>query len=328
MSEPLLTGYVGLLYEAAVTESYAGTNFGTHIAILPKYDVDDGSREAEFAPHNIAHEVAHYYWSGNADWIDEGGSDFMASAIENRRIGEPVGVTNDPCAYVRNIAELESLAPRPIADFDVFNCNYSLGERLFLDMHRALGDEPFWQGLRDLYRRSQVDDPDDGWRNTSMNIAHVREAFQSNPDAVSTVVSRWYDGTESYDLSGLDSDPVWPYFGAINGQIDEAYITIDQNGPEVTSFSKDDVNDRVLLNLEYSYSVTGGSHGVPLEIVEFYEDGFEFHRRAHKITAEDQYIGGTSWFWIGFKPWAPGRCWVYIYEDDRKLAEVQYEVTP
>ena len=88
MRRPFPTRYVGLLYEDAVSGEYAGTNFGSHIAILPKYDVDDGSHEAKFAPLNIFHEVAHYYWSGNADWIDEGIADFMASAVENERTGK------------------------------------------------------------------------------------------------------------------------------------------------------------------------------------------------------------------------------------------------
>ena len=87
MGRAFPTRYIGLLYEDAVSGGYAGTNFGTHIAVLPKYDVDDGSHEAKFAPHAIAHEVAHYFWSGNADWIDEGVSDFMASSVENMRTG-------------------------------------------------------------------------------------------------------------------------------------------------------------------------------------------------------------------------------------------------
>ena len=56
MGSPLPTKYVGLLYENAVSGSNAGTNFGTHIAILPKYDSD----EEPFSGSAIAHEVAHY----------------------------------------------------------------------------------------------------------------------------------------------------------------------------------------------------------------------------------------------------------------------------
>ena len=111
MGAPLPTNYVGLLYENAVPGSYAGTNFGTHIAILPQFDVDDGTTDAEFAGSNIAHEVAHYYWSGNADWVDEGAAEFMASIIERDRTGRSIGATNSPCPHARNIAELERLDP-------------------------------------------------------------------------------------------------------------------------------------------------------------------------------------------------------------------------
>ena len=122
MGLPLPTKFVGLLYGEAVPGSAAGTNFGTHVAIRPKYDVDDGSHEAESAGNNIAHEVAHYYWSGNADWVDEGAADLMASVIENAHTGRPVEVTNNPCAHAANIAKLESLAASKGGV--EFRCNY------------------------------------------------------------------------------------------------------------------------------------------------------------------------------------------------------------
>ena len=83
--------------------------------------------------------------------------------------------------------------------------------------------------------------------------------------------------------------------------------------------------------MEYSYALSGDTREVPLEIVEYYEDGFEFSRRSAGLTAEARYTGGTSWFSVGVSPprkWAPGRYVVYVYADDRKLAEVEYHVTP
>ena len=68
MDLPLPTGYVGMLFERAVGSDFEGANFGTHVAVLPRYDVDDGSQEAEVAGRIIAHEVAHYYWYGNSTW--------------------------------------------------------------------------------------------------------------------------------------------------------------------------------------------------------------------------------------------------------------------
>ncbi len=109
MGAPLPTGYVGVLYENAVFSSKAGTNFGTHIAILPQYDVEDDSHEAAYAGHINAHEVAHYYWSGNEDWVDEGAAEFMAFVIDGARPDRPTGAARFPCAYADSIAELESL---------------------------------------------------------------------------------------------------------------------------------------------------------------------------------------------------------------------------
>ena len=99
----------------------------------------------------------------------------------------------------------------------------------------------------------------------------------------------------------------------------------------MSDFSAQDVTDSVYLTLKYSYNVSAGSHEVPLEIVEYYEDGFEFSRRRGELNAEAKHIGGTAGFSVGTNPsrkWAPGRYWVYVYAGERKVAEVEYEVTP
>ncbi len=329
MGTPFPTRYVALLYENAVSGSFVGTYFGTHIAVRPEYDVDDGSHEASFAGHSNAHEVAHYYWNGNADWVDEGAADFVASAIEGMRTGKPVGVTNLPCGYARNIAELETL--EAFRGDREFGCNYSLGERLFADLHRTLGDQSFRKGLRSLYLMSEIEDGADNLLGTSVSINDVRRAFLSDDGRANTVISRWYDGTEPHDLSGLDPSPVDPYLNSINGRIDEAYVSTRIDGSTVSVFSAEDVSDWVYLTLKYSYSLSSGTQEVPMEIVEYFEDGFEFRRRSYSIVAEGRYIGGTSWFSVGQSPsgkWAPGRYVVYVYSGDRKVAEVEYEVTP
>ena len=328
MGAPLPTNYVGLLYENTVPESFAGANFGTHIAILPNFDVDDGTTDAEFAGSNIAHEVAHYYWSGNANWVDEGAAEFMASIVERDRTGRSIGATNSPCPHARNIVELESL--KITQDSIEYGCNYSLGERLFLDLNRTLGDTQFQQGFRELYIASAARDDTDDDGSASIGIGHVMQAFRLGEIATNTVITRWYDGTEPYDLSSVDTGPVDPSLPSINGLIDKAYIATSADGPAVSGFSAQDVTDRVFLSLKYSYSVSGGSHEVALEIVEYYEDGFVFQRRRYELTAEDKYIGGTSLFSVGSPPgeWAPGRYVVYVYAGERKVAEVEYEVSP
>ena len=334
MAEPFPTGYVVLLFENAVAGSSVGTNFGTHMAVRPEYDVDDGSREAESVPHTIAHEVAHYYWSGNRDWVDEGAADFMASIAESARTGQRAETNNPPCGYARSISDLEGLnSPR---GSDAFDCNYALGERLFADLYRGLGDVRFREGFLNLYLLSQVEDDDDAQTGTTVGIDDLKEAFRTGADRAATlvdvIVARWYDGTEPYDASARDTGPVDPNLPRINGRIDQAFISTTPNGPPVSRVSAASVPDWIWLNLKHSYSVSGGPHTTSLEIVEYFEDGFEFRRRGLTLTAEERYIGGTRLLSVGAQPTerrAVGRYWVYVYhEDGRKVAEVQYEVIP
>ena len=329
MGSPLPTNHIVLLYADAVSGSFAGTNFGTHIAVLPRYEIDDESHEARYSGTTITHEVAHYYWSGNRNWVDEGAADLIASIVEGVHTGRPTAVTNAPCAHVDSIADLESLT---ISREDIgFNCNYSLGERLFTDLKLALGDGRFRQGLRNLYQASQIEDDDADHPGRSVGVDHVREAFGADDGAEGPVIARWYDGTVPHDNSRLDSAPVDPTLSAINGRIDEAYVRTTEDGPAVSTISERDVNDWVYLTLKYSYSVPRGSQEVALEIVEYFEDGFEFRRRSRTLTAEARYIGGTAWFSVGQSPsreWASGRYVVYVYADGQKVAEVEYDVTP
>lgn len=191
MGEPLPVGYVALLFEHATGGYSDGTYFGTHIAALPDYDVDDGGEDAAFAGHLIAHEVAHYYWSNGVDWVDEGAADLMASISENARTGAAVAVTNPPCAEVGSIAELERLNPDAYAD--AFDCNYALGERFFVALYQSVGDGDFRRGFRSLYRMAQVEDDADDYAGTAVGIGHIKEAFRGNADAVSEAMALWYD---------------------------------------------------------------------------------------------------------------------------------------
>ena len=70
MSLPLPIRMVSVLFADSVTPSYTGNNFGTSITILPENETND-----EQLPGIFAHEVAHYYWRDNRDWIEEGMAD-------------------------------------------------------------------------------------------------------------------------------------------------------------------------------------------------------------------------------------------------------------
>ena len=328
VGEPFPTRYVALLYERAVSEGYGGTNFGTHIAILPEYDLEGDSGHAKSAFGNIVHEVAHYYWSSNADWVDEGLAEYMTSVAESKLTGKPIGVFSGPCPYAKSLAALETLAPDAGEDPDEFGCNYSLGQRLFTDLHRALGRDATRQALRELYVLSQAAYENGESPSKGAGIGQVRQAFGHLPGA-SMPIARWYAGDVEYDLSQLDPTLTDPALPAINGRIENAYITVGESEKEVSGFSVSDAADgEVWLNLDYSYDVPTGQRKVQLDLLSFYEDGFAFQDRSVEMVAESQYEGVAQSFWIGPAQVVPGRYWVYLYDGDRKVAEVQYEVAP
>ena len=192
MGEPLPINYVGLLFGTAVLGYAAGTMYETHIVVLPEYDVDDGSEATNAAGRLIAHEVAHYYWHRNPNWLDEGLAELMAAISENARTGAAVDIAYDYCSAGDNIALLERLdAGGVIYDYD---CNYALGGQFFLDLYRTLGDRAFREGVRRLYLMSQVEDDADSYDGTKVGIRHIEDAFQPDYALADAVIDRWYHG--------------------------------------------------------------------------------------------------------------------------------------
>ena len=60
-----------LLDDTGVIADFAGVNYGQAIAYLRKGEDGTDWDRAGFRK-GMVHEVAHYFWRGNEDWIDEG----------------------------------------------------------------------------------------------------------------------------------------------------------------------------------------------------------------------------------------------------------------
>ena len=198
IAAPLPINYIALIYEDATRSGTGGgNNFGTHMTMALRYDVDAG-RDARYNAHTIGHEVAHYYWGGsNADWINEGIADTLGSISEHARIGTAVGITNNPCVAATSISQVVEADAEQ--DSPLFRCNYSLGEALMLDLLNELGEETFRQGLQNLYQKSLVDDLTDGCSGLDLGICHFEAAFKSvaPPErmaSVDEIIGRWYYG--------------------------------------------------------------------------------------------------------------------------------------
>ena len=335
MGEEFPVRFAGILFKDAVhaPDGAAGTNFGNVITQLPEYDVDDDSPDANFLPGLTAHEIAHFYWVGDEDWIDEGAATFMEFIVENARTGAPLVADHYPCPFFDTLGELDRANPRNPGNggpWPEFRCNYSMGERLFLDLYRTLGREQFRQGFRNLYLASKE-------RSVYAGIEEVETTFKkdASPEvvaAVDSVLNRQYYGTEPYDLSFLDTSPVDPNLRSVDGYVREAFIVLDLDRPDETrtdQFSAADFQGWIYFVLRAGLPSTQSPKELMLEYVEYYEDGFAYGRRAHRHVYEPHWTNARSITSIGSShSWRPGSYGVYVYEDDRKVAEVAYEVTP
>ena len=338
METPFPTNHVAVLVEDAVVGG--GTNYGTHIAILPEDDVDDDSREALSLPSLMTHEISHYYWTGNEEWIDEGAANSMEFTVEKANAGRPVVADSYPCPYFSSLDELvkaDILHPGRGGTFDEFRCNYSLGERIFLDMYRSLGDAAFRRGFSYLYRSSQVLD-ENLWP-TELNVSHFREAFLPVAPAASTIVARWYDGTEPWDLSHLDTGPVNPNLLSIGGgRVDDIrFRRVDEDSrlaEEIGTgrFSLAGVPHGVVAGVCISFPALAEAKDLPLDYVLGYEDGFAFNRgvRIHTLRPRlgSLCLVALPWLVQPESAGPTGDYWLYVYDGDRKVAEAAYEVVP
>ena len=314
----------------------AGTNYQTHITLKPAIDANE---RADFATHSVFHEIAHYYLYSDPLWYAEGGADFAATFARHTLDGVPIEATNPPCAVAGSASEVEQALPpdhdAAQADPDLARCPYSLGERLMLALYWKLGEERFLQGWREPYR-ALAEQPrypvDYDFPEVELRVAWLRPGGRLMQPELEHIWDQWYRGTASPVVDGApdptDPDPTLP---SLNGRIDGAHVSLSQFGPAIDSFSARDHRGWAFLNLDYSYQLQGDPEEVTWEIVEYFHDGFAYSRRTDTIEARPEYSGGTRWLSLGPQPpnqWAPGRYWAYVYEDGRKIAEVEYEVTP
>ena len=347
------------------------SNFGASIDLTNmsgEHELFDTDERPEVALHVLAHETAHYYWfvEWSRHWVEDGLGTFLQSFVRRQaEVGPGVPVVPiwpthlPPCPYMDNIAgrdrELDMPGVRIISD-----CSDSFGERLFQDLWRTLGDPVFRQGLANLHLLARSGAPVgecEFKKYDKAGICQVAAAFKATAPAdaaatVDKVVGRWYDNSEPYDLSHVDTSPANPKLP--NGvEITQAYVSLDRDRREETitdSFSASEIRDYVFLSLHFSFPAGWQTQELPLTVVTYFEDGFPYKVHDATYTFNTGRSQASRWFNIGAWPgypwipviwssegrqpgpetptWATGRHWVHVYHEGQKVAEVEFEVTP
>ena len=163
-----------ILSENAVTDKYAGTNYGFAFSYLPKYEVTQhGTHEWRQSRLGFVHETAHYFWRGNENWIDEG----LANLFEYR-YGLQMGLshgqlqTNRKKCEAHDLEMLSSWDPDS-SEWDRYQCAYYLGQLFFQDLFASMDSPTFTANLQEYYRLS-LEAQEAG---LTPGIGDVRKAF-------------------------------------------------------------------------------------------------------------------------------------------------------
>ena len=166
-----------LFFNEQMPPELAATNHDSHISVQAKYDAPSSDAYGAQLHHIIAHEVSHYYWRSNADWIDEGMAELTATVSRHMTDGSLIEAANPPCYEAGTVRDIESLGHH--AAEQAYRCNYSVGERFFLSLLRAVGDVDFRQAMRSLHLRSPAASPDQ----PPLDIHSIEQQFANDPSS-------------------------------------------------------------------------------------------------------------------------------------------------
>lgn len=178
MQLPLPTRHIIIVFDPrAVSHDFFGTNHEYAVGIEEESS-DDGPATLRSA---LYHEVAHYWWRGNVDWIDEGMSDTIATTVSRTNGGEWEAQPNrrKECT-TRNISSLGHTRKGE----DQFYCNYYLGEKLFRQLQDEMTPWEFTAAIQALYFASQAKPRPQSRYEYRADIEEVRQAFPEQREII------------------------------------------------------------------------------------------------------------------------------------------------
>ena len=306
-----------------------GVNYATYVSV----GIEELSKSKESAIALLAHEAGHYYWLGFPHvpvWTREGAAHLLA-AVANNALQRHLISTN--CGHAQGIAQFERLT---LGSWQVHDCHYALGERLFRDLHRRIDDTAFRLAFRRLYLHTLSEVPDECGESDDATICIVKEAFttyapEEKAADVEKVIARWYDAPAPLDPSWIENIPVEAEIPAIDGRIEEAYLSLSPGGPPVSVVAVGpNRNPEVYLNLDYSYGAVKERKYLPIDVEVYRLDGSDITRvetdlsvlpLPADVTRHSHAIPIPFWGELG-------RFWVQVYWGEHKIAEATFESVP
>ena len=332
MGQALPTDFVGIL--VSDLPSAAAANNGISIQADAGFD---GRYSDRIRQRVIAHEIGHYWWgtgegASQEDWIVEGAAQYIgAYSVRSQFNDNDVSTNSFPCPYYRTIEHLRADNPQYASDDSYGSlCNYSLGDRLFINLDRSMTTPKFNAAFRNLHQRLSTYEQDEIDQGQSLMQAFcpVCSFNPRNLGSIGHTLARRYGEKIFTD----DSAPTASVLGLgkvqSNVSIVDFYDDNRQYGIAEVSASSPDQRRWVRMNFS---GVNNPPETVKIWVVQYHEDRepwYDYTQQQRVFAFQD---GGASFYaYLGTAQRRPiGHHWVYIYnEQGQKIAEAEYQVLP
>ena len=331
MGKALPADFVGIL--VSDLPNAAGANNGIHIQLDAGFDgAYYGARQRQRV---VGHEIGHYWWSSNVGhehWISEGAASYIGAYTERSQFKD-ADVSTDiyPCPYYRTIEHLRADSPEYGYEKSYGSlCNYSLGERLFINLDYAMTAPVFNAAFRNLHQRLSTYERDNVDQGLSLTRAFCPQCLQTprprDLGSIGHTLARRY-GEKIFTDSSAPAGLI-PRLGRA-----QSAAIMDQSGdnrqygvPQIPASSPD---QRRWVRINFS-NATNPPETLRVGVKQYHEDRYPWHSYWHSPRVYS--ANGQAWFYVYLgapERRAAGHHWVYIYnEAGQKIAGVEYQVLP
>ena len=201
-----------------------------------------------------------------------------------------------------------------------------LGERLLLDLHHRLGSHDFTEAIRRLHSQAKLNQPPSP--ETALGAEQLHRAFQRLPPAAA-VIDRWMDGIPPYDTSRIDSSSADGRIQKIDGNFLSLHLSLEANGPPVSSIPYDHQGDTAWISLTHDQRVIRTTN-LRIQYNTYFEDGHlawsnhveQAVNPEHNHAISLQAVSATD----PNLPLTAGNYWTFVSEGQRKIAHLQWSI--
>ncbi len=327
MGKALPTDFVPIAIHDGPSE---GANNGISIRIDRVIDTNAVSDRLRL--NVIAHEIGHYYWhlpGAEYDWLAEGAAAYVGAYAEKKEYNDDDLYTHwYPFPYYRTVEHLRADAPTEVSSGTI--CNYSLGERLFINLGRSMTDSAFKTAFRKLHRDAEASiDNGDGADPGELLLKAFCSTCVNNPrnlgTAGFTLARRYGERILTDRVATVGSIPRLGQvvLTSIDGYYDdESYFGF----AEIPATSPD---PHRWVGL-YFDNVSNPPETVRIRVKQYHEDREAWYDQDQEWRVFFSDNSARVYPYLGSQnPRPTGHHWVSIFnESDQLIAQVEYQVMP